>query len=71
MRKTGPLCVLACYVLWGLLPAFWKLLGDVNALYVLGARVVWSMVLTGAVLLWRRDRRLVLRPWRRACLCRC
>ena len=72
MRKTGPLCVLVCYVLWGLLPAFWKLLGDVNALYVLGARVVWSMVLTGAVLLWRRDRlsgvRAALRDRRERCL---
>lgn len=72
MRKTGPLCVLVCYVLWGLLPTFWKLLGDVNALYVLGARVVWSMVLTGAVLLWRRDRlsgvRAALRDRRERCL---
>ena len=56
MEKKGPLWVLACYILWGLLPVFWKLLGDVNSLYVLGARVVWSMVLTGGALLWRRDR---------------
>ena len=24
MRNKGPLCVLACYVIWGLLPVFWK-----------------------------------------------
>ena len=56
MEKKGPLCVLACYVLWGLMPAFWKLLADVDSLYILAARVVWAMVLTGGALLWRRDR---------------
>lgn len=56
MEKKGPLYVLACYVLWGLLPMFWKLLEDVDSLYVLATRIVWAMVLTGGVLLWRRDR---------------
>ena len=68
MEKRGPLCVLACYVLWGVMPAFWKLLADVDSLYVLATRIVWSMVLTGGALLWRRDRlagvRAVLREKR-------
>lgn len=68
MEKRGSLCVLACYVLWGVMPAFWKLLADVDSLYVLATRIMWSMVLTGGALLWRRDRlagvRAVLREKR-------
>ena len=56
MRNKGPLCVLACYVIWGLLPVFWKLLDQVDSLYVLASRIVWSMAFTGVVLLFRRDR---------------
>ena len=36
--------------------AFWKLLAQVDSLYVLASRIVWSMVLTGGILLLRRDR---------------
>lgn len=68
MEKRGPLYVLTCYILWGLLPIFWKLLGDLDSVYVLATRIVWSMILTGIVLLWRRDRlagvRAVLRDRR-------
>ena len=56
MRGRGPLYVLICYMAWGLLPVFWKLLERVDSLYVLSARIVWSMVFTGAILLFRRDR---------------
>ena len=56
VRSRGPLYVLICYVVWGLLPIFWKLLDEVDSLYVLATRIVWSMVLTGVILLARRDR---------------
>ena len=42
MRNRGPLCVLGCYIIWGLLPIFWHLLAGVDALYVLAGRIVWS-----------------------------
>ncbi len=35
--------VLLCYVLWGLLPIFWKLLGAVDPMYILACRSVWSL----------------------------
>lgn len=41
MAKQGPLLVLACSIMWGLLPAFWRLLGDVDDLCVLAYRIVW------------------------------
>lgn len=43
-RNRGPLCVLGCYIIWGLLPIFWHMLAQVDALYVLAARIVWSAV---------------------------
>lgn len=36
--------VLGCYILWGLLPVFWKLLAGVNSAYVLAQRIVFSCV---------------------------
>ena len=47
MKNKGPLYVLTCYVIWGLLPIFWKLLAQVDSLYVLASRIVWSMVRSG------------------------
>ena len=39
MKNKGPLYVLTCYVIWGLLPIFWKLLAQVDSLYVLASRI--------------------------------
>lgn len=43
-KKAGIILVTATYVLWGCLPVFWKILEDVPALYILCARVVWSLI---------------------------
>lgn len=40
--NKGLLSVILCYILWGVLPLFWKLLGAVNPVYVLCARIVFS-----------------------------
>ncbi len=56
MLKKGPLCVLACYILWGLLPIFWKTLAAVDSLYVLAARIVFSLAFMAAVLAVRKNR---------------
>ena len=46
--------VLGCYILWGLLPIFWKLLAGVNSAYVLAQRIVFSCVFCLAVILIRK-----------------
>lgn len=46
--------VLGCYVLWGLLPIFWKLLSGVNSAYVLAQRVVFSCMFCFAVILLKK-----------------
>ena len=43
-EKNGILQVLAAYVLWGVLPVFWKMLAELNAFYVLASRIIWSAV---------------------------
>ncbi len=52
--KRGPLYVLTCYILWGVLPVFWKLLAAVDSLYVLAGRIVWSLVFISVILAARR-----------------
>ena len=47
--------VLSCYVLWGLLPVFWKLLAGVNSAYVLAQRIVFSCLFCFAVILIKKN----------------
>jgi len=54
MSNKGPICVLICYVLWGVLPIFWKMLAAVDSLYVLASRVVWSLVFITVIMLSQR-----------------
>lgn len=49
--NKGPFYVLFCYILWGVLPVFWKLLAEVSSFYVLANRIFWSMVFVAVVLL--------------------
>lgn len=54
--NRGAACVLGCYVMWGLLPIFWKQLSAVDSLYVLATRAIWAFLITGVILALRRDR---------------
>lgn len=48
-RKTtyGSVSVALTYVCWGVLTVFWNLLGEVDSLYILAQRIIWSMVFMG------------------------
>lgn len=66
-RWAGSGYAVAAYAWWGLVPAYWKLFGDVPPLEIVAHRVLWSLAFTGplVVLLGRwgelrevvRDRR--------------
>lgn len=51
----------AAYLLWGLLPIYWKVLSHVSAIEILANRIVWSLILLLALLSirgkwqWLRD----------------
>ena len=53
MNKPS-LNVLGCYILWGLLPVFWKLLAGVNSAYVLAQRIVFSFLFCFAAVLIKK-----------------
>lgn len=40
----GSLAVAAAYASWGLLTVFWNMLSEVNSVYILAQRIIWSMV---------------------------
>lgn len=63
-RKLGLVTVTGSYVLWGLLPAFWALLAQVNSVYILAQRIIWSLVFMGLYLAVTRGWGEILRVFR-------
>lgn len=43
--------VFAAYVMWGVMPLYWKLLQSVDSAVILGHRIVWSVLFTASALL--------------------
>ena len=50
-RNIGLLSTLACYILWGLLPLYWHVLEDLDSIFILCNRIIWSAVFTIVILL--------------------
>lgn len=53
--KNGTLAALSAYVLWGLLPVYWKTIEHVPAQEILSHRVIWSLAVTLGLLTLRRQ----------------
>ncbi|TKC15808.1 EamA family transporter RarD [Robertmurraya kyonggiensis] len=49
--KSGAIQAGISYVLWGLLPIYWKFLSDVGADEILASRIVWAFILMVLLLL--------------------
>ncbi|MDX9768635.1 MAG: EamA family transporter RarD, partial [Ectothiorhodospiraceae bacterium] len=49
-HKEGVAAALGAYVIWGLVPVFFKQLAAVPALEIIAHRVLWSLLLVGALL---------------------
>jgi chloramphenicol-sensitive protein RarD len=55
--KKGIWYALGAYITWGLFPIYWRILGGIPALQLLGHRIFWSfLLLFGIVLLARQIR---------------
>jgi len=50
-ETSGTLLVTLSYIIWGLLTFFWSWLAEVNSLYILAQRIVWSVIFLGAYIL--------------------
>lgn len=53
--KRGIAFGVGAYVLWGILPIFWKAIESVGAFEILAHRIVWSMVLLTGIIGIRRS----------------
>lgn len=53
--KKGILLASGAYLFWGLFPIYWKILGNIPALQLLGHRIFWSFIFLGAILLITRQ----------------
>jgi chloramphenicol-sensitive protein RarD len=66
LKKPGELNALMAFVLWGILPLYWKLLLDVPVFEFLAHRIVWCFVFLGVVLYLTRQlgciRRVIQEP---------
>ncbi|MEA9390952.1 EamA family transporter RarD [Acerihabitans sp. TG2] len=64
--RQGILCALGAYLIWGLAPAYFKLIQQVPATEILTHRIIWSMVFMVLLLSlchkWRQVRDLFRRP---------
>jgi chloramphenicol-sensitive protein RarD len=55
--NRGTIYALSCYLLWGLLPVYWKALHALPALETTAHRVIWSALVAGLLLVMRRNGR--------------
>lgn len=45
-RRSGILTGIACYVLWGMFPLYWKLLSHTNSIEIICQRIIWCCAFT-------------------------
>ena len=51
----GVLFAASSYFLWGIFPLYWKLLAAIKPLHILAFRILFSLLLVGAILLFRKN----------------
>lgn len=51
--KKGLACGLGAYILWGVLPVYWKLLDDVLPFEILSSRFMWSCVFVALLIIFQ------------------
>ena len=51
----GYLAAASAYIIWGLLPVFWKLLAQLPAVYILSARIVYSFFFCVVLVLLKKN----------------
>ena len=59
-QKQGILFSLGAYLMWGLIPLYWKQVQHVSSLEILAGRVIWSFLFTAAFILIIKQRKHLL-----------
>lgn len=52
---AGVVFAVLSYILWGILPVYWKLLATVNSLHILAFRILFSLLLVGTILFVQKN----------------
>jgi len=52
---TGALYGITAYLLWGILPLYWKLLSALNPFHILAFRIIFSLFLVGTILIIQKN----------------
>ena len=55
IAKEGVIAALAAYLIWGFLPVYFKTVGSVDPLEVLGHRIIWAIPFGALILFARRQ----------------
>lgn len=53
--RNGVIAGLAAYLMWGVLPVYFKLVDDVASLEVLAHRIIWAVPFGALIIAWRRQ----------------
>lgn len=59
-QKQGILFAAGAYLMWGLIPLYWKQVQHVSSLEILAGRVIWSFIFTAAFILIIKQRKHLL-----------
>ncbi len=51
----GAAAILLAYVMWGLLPLYWRAIASVGAMEILAQRILWSFLFMLALVATRRE----------------
>ncbi len=53
--NRGVIYATGAYLIWGVLPIYWKALHDIPALQIISNRIVWTVVFLGLVVVYRKE----------------
>jgi chloramphenicol-sensitive protein RarD len=53
--RIGVICAASAYLIWGLVPIYFKAVADVSAFEIIAHRILWTVLLMGGVLLLTRN----------------
>ncbi len=48
-ERRGILAGIGCYLLWGVIPLYWKLLDQVNPFEIVAQRIIWCFIFTALI----------------------
>lgn len=64
-RTIGMTTATSAYIIWGFLPAYWKLLDHIDAGVILAGRIIWAFIFMLIIVFLMRSQRGLWMEWKR------